>query len=75
MVIFDDLWEPFLSILKAKTFFSVLAVSATDVSTRDLKGVSASICHMIGRAKQCVQILKDYSRLLFVVLVQDILHV
>ncbi|KAJ8417400.1 hypothetical protein AAFF_G00286270 [Aldrovandia affinis] len=30
---------------------------------------------MIGRAKQCVQMLKDYSCLLFVVLVQDILKV
>ncbi|KAF7647685.1 hypothetical protein LDENG_00168340 [Lucifuga dentata] len=40
-------------------------------NTTETRSASAD---MIGRAKQCVQI-KDYSRLLFVVLVQDILKV
>ncbi|KAJ8417401.1 hypothetical protein AAFF_G00286280 [Aldrovandia affinis] len=39
MVIFDNLWEPFLEDLRAAKFLSVLADSATDVSVRDLEGV------------------------------------
>ncbi|KAJ8364894.1 hypothetical protein SKAU_G00137250 [Synaphobranchus kaupii] len=39
MVIFQDLWEPFLEDLKRAKSISVLAYAATDVSVRDLEGV------------------------------------
>ena len=39
MVIFQDLWEPFLEDLKKAKFISVLADAATDASVRDLEGV------------------------------------
>ncbi|KAL0993799.1 hypothetical protein UPYG_G00114090 [Umbra pygmaea] len=41
----------------------------------NLGGTRSASADMIGRAKQCVQVLMNYSQLFFIVLVQDILKV
>lgn len=70
------LLRPGKSIKKSYTSYTVCIYSYLLLNNLNLCCLSRSAsADMIGRAKQCVQVLMDYSQLLFIVLVQDILKV